>query len=394
MKKIYLIIIALAAVATGVQAALNIDIDSGAFPDKVFRSYIKQYIDANKNDILEVSEIQKTTYIDVSTSDITDLRGIGFFTELTILYCEGCLLTTLDVSNNTKLETLYCQYNKLTSLNVSSCSALQFLNCTVNRLNMLNVSGCTSLEELYCYDNNIKASYMTRLLVGLPMNTNGKEHKLYLLSRVGDGNAITNDQLTVAKLLGWTVYRGSDKLEAKKGDVNEDGITDVADIATVIDIMAGKVVDDENAYASCPNESHPHWIDLGLPNGTQWLCCNEGASKPEDYGGYYILDEALAFNPPTKAQFTELNYNCTSEWTTLNGVYGRKYTGPNGGTIFLPAAGYFFGGYFNNVGTYGRYWSSTPGDEGYGYVFGFNSGNSGWGDNFYHNNGLSVRPVR
>ena len=78
MKKIYLITIALAAVATGVQAALNIDIDSGAFPDKVFRSYIKQYIDANKNDILEVSEIQKTTYIDVSTSDITDLRGIVF----------------------------------------------------------------------------------------------------------------------------------------------------------------------------------------------------------------------------------------------------------------------------------------------------------------------------
>ena len=26
-------------------------------------------------------------------------------------------------------------------------------------------------------------------------------------------------------------------------------------------------------------------VDLGLPSGTQWRCCNEGASTPEAYGG-------------------------------------------------------------------------------------------------------------
>ena len=37
----------------------------------------------------------------------------------------------------------------------------------------------------------------------------------------------------------------------------------------------------------CPNHNHPHMIDLGLPSGTKWACCNVGAKSPEDYGGYY-----------------------------------------------------------------------------------------------------------
>ena len=40
---------------------------------------------------------------------------------------------------------------------------------------------------------------------------------------------------------------------------------------------------------SCPDGNHPHWIDLGLPSGTQWRCCNEGASAPEAYGGHYLF---------------------------------------------------------------------------------------------------------
>ena len=43
----------------------------------------------------------------------------------------------------------------------------------------------------------------------------------------------------------------------------------------------------------CPNANHPHWIDLGLPSGTKWRCCNEGASSPEAYGGYIFSDKYL-----------------------------------------------------------------------------------------------------
>ena len=42
---------------------------------------------------------------------------------------------------------------------------------------------------------------------------------------------------------------------------------------------------------SCPDDNHPHAIDLGLPSGTLWACCNVGADKPESYGGYYAWGE-------------------------------------------------------------------------------------------------------
>lgn len=35
----------------------------------------------------------------------------------------------------------------------------------------------------------------------------------------------------------------------------------------------------------CPDDNHPHMIDLGL--GVKWACCNVGATAPEEYGGYY-----------------------------------------------------------------------------------------------------------
>ena len=45
------------------------------------------------------------------------------------------------------------------------------------------------------------------------------------------------------------------------------------------------------AQSSCPDNHHPHMIDLGLPSGTKWACCNVGASRPEEYGGYYAWGE-------------------------------------------------------------------------------------------------------
>ena len=42
---------------------------------------------------------------------------------------------------------------------------------------------------------------------------------------------------------------------------------------------------------SCPDDNHPHAIDLGLPSGTKWACCNVGTTTPEGYGGYYAWGE-------------------------------------------------------------------------------------------------------
>ena len=62
---------------------------------------------------------------------------------------------------------------------------------------------------------------------------------------------------------------------------------------------------------------------------------------------------------PSHAQCQELINNTISTWSTLNGVNGRKFTGPNWGTIFLPAAGHRWYDYLNYAGGYGIYWSST-----------------------------------
>lgn len=157
------------------------------------------------------------------------------------------------------------------------------------------------------------------------------------------------------------------------------------------------------AYLTCPDDHHPHLIDLGLPSGTKWACCNVGASAPEQYGNYYAWGEIqpkavynwdtyqyyndntgivnigsdIGGNPnydaatanwgapwrmPSIAQMQELLDYTTSTWTTQNGVYGRVFIGPNGGGAFFPAAGLRFDSE-RDVGIFGYYWSSTPSDE-------------------------------
>ena len=149
-------------------------------------------------------------------------------------------------------------------------------------------------------------------------------------------------------------------------------------------------------------------VDLGLPSGLKWGSCNIGASSPEEYGDYYAWGETSTksnyswetykwgsynsltkyntsssygtvdnntkldnsddvarvklggkWRMPTDDEWTELRTKCTWTWTTQNGVYGRKVTGPNGNSIFLPAAGYRDGTSLDSAGSYGYYWSSS-----------------------------------
>lgn len=107
------------------------------------------------------------------------------------------------------------------------------------------------------------------------------------------------------------------------------------------------------------------YIDLGLPSGTLWAEENEG--------GYYNFDEAVekyGDSLPTREQFEELISQCKWEWTGN----GYKVTGPNGNYIVLPAAGYLFcSGFVGRVGSYCRYWSSTPVDSYDAWEFWFDS---------------------
>ena len=64
---------------------------------------------------------------------------------------------------------------------------------------------------------------------------------------------------------------------------------------------------------------------------------------------------------PSAAEWTELITKCTWTWTTQNGVAGKIATGPNGNSIFIPAAGQWSGTYYRNYGNDGSgyYWSSS-----------------------------------
>jgi hypothetical protein len=196
-------------------------------------------------------------------------------------------------------------------------------------------------------------------------------------------------------------------------------------------------------------------VDLGLPSGTKWANMNIGAEKPEESGLFFAWgdtegydsdtsdghdfsinsykwgasyhsmqkycnnsnygtvdgkttldaeDDAAAviwrgdWRMPTREEIQELcnNNYTTSEWTTVNGVYGRCFTSKtNGNSIFLPAAGYRRDAELYGHGSYGNYWSSslsTIGSDRACYLY-FNLGSGYWSNNAYRDGGHCVRAV-
>ena len=100
---------------------------------------------------------------------------------------------------------------------------------------------------------------------------------------------------------------------------------------------------------------------------------------------------------PTRAEQDELHNSCTWTRTTLNGVNGCRVTGPNGNSIFLPAAGYRSGTEVHGRG-FSNYFRSSSLDSSsidvYYMIFGDSPDHSpDWSYCCYHFIGHSVRPV-
>ena len=218
-----------------------------------------------------------------------------------------------------------------------------------------------------------------------------------------------------------------------------------ANVASKALALAATVMMMSAAFTACSkdNDATKHntgkYVDLGLPSGLKWAKCNLGASKPSDYGDYYAWGEiepkatdyswatykwgtesnmtkynntdskttleaaddaatAKLGSPwriPTADEIKELIDKCTWTWTTQDGVKGYKVKGPNGNSIFLPAAGIRGGSELDNAGKWGYYWSSSL-NAAYSYYAHnllFDSGKHDLNDNNRHY-GFTVRPVR
>ena len=195
------------------------------------------------------------------------------------------------------------------------------------------------------------------------------------------------------------------------------------------------------AYKQCPDDHHPHMIDLGLPSGTLWSCCNVGAYKPEINGGYYAWGETdvksvysldsyryklqdgwgcinigkdiagtqydvakaewgNSWRMPTRVQCQELMDNCSTKEVMTGGNYYYLLTGPNGASIKLPIGGCKSGDSQWNVHEACYWTSSWSGEraEGNSFAYGMDwfidqKKVDGTYDNKFRYIGRLVRPV-
>ena len=180
-----------------------------------------------------------------------------------------------------------------------------------------------------------------------------------------------------------------------------------------------------------------NWVQL-WKDGPKFAEYNIGATSATDYGGYYtwggtyangkgitwtddhnkgdsnlsctgdnITDTATNlwgenWRMPTEEEFSNLLAKCDVKWidgstekynnTTVTGLLCTGRGAYSSNSVFLPAAGYNFGGDVSGQGDCGVYWSSTPKDSDIAYDLYFDSGKKCAG-NYYHNSGYSVRAV-
>lgn len=133
-----------------------VKLDEVNFPDTSFRDYCKNEFDLDGDEELSPDEIASAAEIDVEWDDtVTDLKGLEFFTELTLLKCSGTGIRSLDVGANTKLRELQCYYTDIDSLDVSRNPMLERLECYETGIASLDVSGNQSLIRLDCNNTPI-----------------------------------------------------------------------------------------------------------------------------------------------------------------------------------------------------------------------------------------------
>ena len=111
MKKLLLILFCLPLIGFGQQMTY--------VPDDNFEQELMNLgVDWVFDDYVETAGIDTITYLNITSSSISDLTGIEDFSALRELFCYSNQITFLDLSNNTQLFEVSCANNQLISLDL------------------------------------------------------------------------------------------------------------------------------------------------------------------------------------------------------------------------------------------------------------------------------------
>ena len=132
-----------------------IAINEKNFPDENFRDYVAEEWDKNHDKYFSPSEIANAKWISCDNKEISNLKGIEFFTNIWLLECYYNNLTTIDLSHNKNLSYINCHHNQLNELDVSGLPLLETFYCGHNALPSIDVSKNEKLEDFDCQDNHL-----------------------------------------------------------------------------------------------------------------------------------------------------------------------------------------------------------------------------------------------
>lgn len=130
-----------------------IAINEKNFPDENFRDYVAEKWDKNRDKYFSPREIASAKWISCDNKEISNLKGIEFFTNIWLLECYYNNLTTIDLSHNKNLSYINCHHNQLNELDVSGLPLLETFYCGHNALPSIDVSKNEKLEDFDCQDN-------------------------------------------------------------------------------------------------------------------------------------------------------------------------------------------------------------------------------------------------
>lgn len=324
-------------------------------------------------------------------------------------------LSKWDISNVEYLSGLFSDCKALTSIgdvsgwNTSKVTEMQdmFLDC--NALTYLDLSEWNTSNVNESYNMFSGCNYLATIIVGDNFTFENNTQYNNMFNRTG------YDVSGGCTVFGANSEKFISVIESNKSDFKWDDSR--MHFGTQHNGTTTATIDGSDVSVK--------WVQL-WSDGPKFAEYNVGTDSENPYGGYYCWGKTVnkdpnnAFNAGTStlsgaddtatalwgshwrmmtaAELDALIANTTSEWTTVNGIAGRKFTG-NGAYaadwIFLPAASVSYNGNLDNyyLGVLGYYSTSTPGNDTSMYQMYFSS------DTYYSEaygsrlNAVSVRAV-